>query len=455
MKLKLTDKTEYTATQNACKLCAPLGASLVFKGIQNAVPLLHGSQGCATYIRRYLISHFKEPVDIASSNFSEETAVFGGAANLHLALENLRKQYQPELIGIASTCLSETIGEDVPLILKEYHQAVTPDQALPVIIDVSTPSYSGTHMEGFHATVRQTVTLLAQNGHAGQGHVNILPGMVSPADLRHLKEIVTDFGLSYVMLPDYSETMDGSPWEEYKRSQPGGTTIESIKSMGNAQATLEFGRVLATQKSAGKFLEKQYNVPYHRLGLPIGVHETDTLLDILSAISGRPIPDKYEKERGRLVDSYIDGHKYVSQKRAVVYGEEDLVVGLVSFLNEIGVKPVVCASGGESGFLAQQVQDINPDIKEESVWDGVDFVDITELARQAEPDMLIGSSKGYSVARKLDIPLIRVGFPIHDRFGGARIRHIGYAGTQHLFDRIVNTVLEGRQEETGVGYSYL
>ena len=62
------------STQNACKLCAPLGASVVFRGIENCVPLIHGSQGCSTYIRRYVISHFREPIDIASSNFSESSA---------------------------------------------------------------------------------------------------------------------------------------------------------------------------------------------------------------------------------------------------------------------------------------------------------------------------------------------------------------------------------------------
>ena len=110
------------ATENACRLCAPLGASLVFKGIAGAMPLLHGSQGCATYIRRYLISHFKEPIDIACSNFAEETAIFGGGANLKLALDNIQKQYAPSLIGIATTCLSETIGDDVPMFLKEYRR---------------------------------------------------------------------------------------------------------------------------------------------------------------------------------------------------------------------------------------------------------------------------------------------------------------------------------------------
>src|SRR5690606_8193593 len=103
-----------------CKLCTPLGACLAFKGVEGCVPLLHGSQGCSTYIRRYMISHFKEPVDVASTNFGEMTAIFGGKLNFQLAVENITKQYQPQMIGIASTCLSETIGDDVGMFIKEY-----------------------------------------------------------------------------------------------------------------------------------------------------------------------------------------------------------------------------------------------------------------------------------------------------------------------------------------------
>ena len=71
----------FTSTRNACKLCTPLGACLVFRGVEGCIPFLHGSQGCSTYIRRYLISHFREPIDIASSNFHEESAIFGGSNN--------------------------------------------------------------------------------------------------------------------------------------------------------------------------------------------------------------------------------------------------------------------------------------------------------------------------------------------------------------------------------------
>jgi len=203
----------FVSTRNACKLCAPLGASLVFRGIEGCVPLIHGSQGCATYIRRYVISHFKEPIDIASSNFSEATAIFGGADNLRIALDNLIRQYMPSVIGIASTCLSETIGDDVRSYLEQY-KAANRGVVIPALIYASTPSYRGTHMDGYHEAVKATVAALAAGGSRGS-RLNIIPGFLSAADLRHLREIMDDFHLTYTMLPDYSETLDGESWSDY------------------------------------------------------------------------------------------------------------------------------------------------------------------------------------------------------------------------------------------------
>jgi nitrogenase molybdenum-iron protein NifN len=413
-------KEPLAATRNACNLCAPLGACLALRGVEGAVPFLHGSQGCATYIRRYLISHFREPVDIAVSGFSEATTVFGGGANLHSGLNNVARQYHPELIGIATTCLPETIGEDVGLLLREFR----PEASAPCpLVHVSTPSYRGTHVDGFHATVKALVEQLAEGGPA-DGRVNVFPGMVSPADLRYLKEVFADFGLAATLLPDYSETLDGPQLDEYQKIPAGGTPVQRIRAMGRARMSLELGRA-----TAAAFLESRFGVARTRLGWPVGVLESDRFFAALAELSGLPTPEKHAQERGRLVDSYVDAHKYVFGRRAVVYGEEDLVVGLNSFLTEIGVEPVLCG--------------------------GRDFATIGEMARGLAPDFMIGSSKGYSLARELDIPLIRVGFPIHDRIGGQRILHLGYRGAQQLFDAVTNTLLERAQERSPVGYSYL
>jgi len=285
--------------------------------------------------------------------------------------------------------------------------------------------------------------------------VNLFAGMMSTADLRYLKEVLDDFGLDATVLPDYSETLDGPQLDEYQKIPSGGTPVERIRAMGRARVSIELGRTLAELGTAAAALENKFGVGRRRLGWPVGVLESDRFFATLSELSGRPIPKKHQDERGRLVDSYVDAHKYVFGRRAVVYGEEDLVVGLAGFLAEIGVHPVLCASGGESGRLEGAVNAVVGDAAEGVVIrEGLDFATLGEVARGLAPDFLIGSSKGYSVARELGLPLIRVGFPIHDRIGAQRILHLGYRGAQQLFDAVANTLLERAQTNSSVGYSY-
>lgn len=448
--------TAKTATQNACKLCNPLGACLAFRGIEQCVPFLHGSQGCATYIRRYLISHYKEPIDIASSNFNEETAVFGGSHNLKLGLKNVTQQYKPRVIGIATTCLSETIGDDVPMILREYESIMGGAGNIPSMIFASTPSYSGTHIDGFHAAVRSAVSTFAVGG-AKKNMINLFSGMISPADIRYLKEILKEFGMPFMLLPDYSQTLDGGPWGEYHRIPPGGTPTSAIADSGSASASIEFSSTLEASKSAAGYLESEFSVPRHQLPLPIGIKASDRFFALLEELTEMQMPEKFEDERRRLIDAYADGHKYVFGRKAILYGEEDLVISMAAFLREIGVLPVLCASGGKSGLMKKRMSELIPDMEELGIQvrEGVDFVDIENEAEVLNPDFLIGNSKGFTMSKKHELPLIRIGFPIHDRFGGQRLHHLGYRGTQELFDRIVNTVIEERQKSSPIGYTYM
>jgi nitrogenase molybdenum-iron protein NifN len=462
-----------------------LGACLAFRGVEGAIPFLHGSQGCSTYIRRYMISHFKEPLDIASSNFSEATAIFGGEANLREGLANVIRQYAPRLIGIASTCLAETIGDDAAFYLRQIKAEAHGD--LPRLVHVSTPSYSGTHAEGFCAAVRAMVDVLAEPGPRHQA-VNVLPGIISPADLRYLKGLFRDFGLEAIVLPDYSDTLDGPAWSEYQKIPLGGTPIEAIRRMGAARATIEFVSTGDRRQTAGALLEERFGMPRFELPPPIGVTQTDELTSVLSQLAGRAMPAAHEDERGRLIDSYVDAHKYIFGKRALIYGEQDLVVGLAALLAEVGIVPAVCASGGRTGRLRVQIEDIaglppgccrdrtpsrgkentsgnhahaaqtirHSELAEETtVLEGVDFTEIEAFAAERQLDLAVGNSKGYGLARRLGIPLVRVGFPIHDRVDGPRLLHVGYRGAQQLFDRIVNGIVAVAQDASPVGYSYM
>lgn len=436
---------------NACKLCAPLGACMVFKGIRGAVPMIHGSQGCSTYIRRYLIGHFREPVDIASSNFSESSAVFGGAENFYKALNNISLQYKPEIIGIASTCLSETIGDDLSMLIKAYKRETRNGES-PFLINVSTPSYRGTHMDGFHAAVSAVVKASARKAPRGK-HINIFPGFVSPADLRQIKSIIESFGISYIMVPDYSLTLDGPEWDSYHRIPEGGVSLEELYSTGSAAASIEFSAIphcgLRGGNSAAEFLESEFGVKAYRCAVPTGIENTDRFMKILSEISGKKIPSAELEERGRLIDLYIDGHKYFPGVKAAVFGDEDFVISMIQFLEETGINTIICASGGESGNLKRIINSINPEIE---VLQSADHDQLDARCKEILPDIMIGSAKGYPTARELGIPLLREAFPVHDRLGAQRTRRLGYSGTAELLIRIANAIMEARQDKSPVGY---
>jgi len=445
----------WVSTTNPCKACTPLGAALAFHGVEGAVCLLHGSQGCSTYIRRYLIGHFREPLDIASSNFSEDSAVFGGRRNFLTAVDNLQRQYRPGLIGVATTCLAETMGEDVGLFLHEL-KGRTASGDLPPVVAVSTPSYQGTHAEGFQNTVRALVDQVPDPGFPGPGPgVVVFAPLVSPEDLRFLKASLAEFGEPGTLVPDWSDTLDGGPWDDYQPLPPGGTPLAALRTLDRASAWIELGSLLAgAEATAGTRLADRFAVPGHRLPWPLGVRATDRFAETLAAATGRPVPPAWKAARSRLIDALVDGHKVLSGLRVAVFGEEDLVVALAGFLHEAGARITAAASGGASGRLAGALDAVLGPDHGARVFDDSDFFDLETGLADTPVDLLVGGSKGYKLSRTLKVPLVRVGFPVHDRFGGPRIRLLGYAGTLELYDRIINAVLEQRQAENPAGYTY-
>ena len=301
-----TAAVEAGVVVNPCKACAPLGASLAMKGVNQAMCILHGSQGCATYIRRYFIGHFREPVDIASSSFDESTAIFGGKKNLLEGIENIIHTYNPKVIGIATSCLAETIGEDINMYVKDF-----PKGDGRTYVHAETAAYKGTHIDGF---MKMTASLAAlaeksevssiETGSVRKLKLNMIPWMVSPADIRHLKRILSDMNIETVMLPDYSLTLDGMDWKEYQPIPEGGTDIEDIRAMGDSDYTIEFGPFSSSKCSPAEVIKEKTSVPASTLPLPIGLNNTDAFLNELIRIHELndikvSLPVELREERGQ------------------------------------------------------------------------------------------------------------------------------------------------------------
>lgn len=428
---------------NPCKMCMPMGAVSAFYGIRNCMTILHGSQGCSTYIRRHMATHYNEPVDIASSSLTEQGTVFGGAQNLIRGLENMIALYHPEVIGVATSCLAETIGEDVPAILREFSDR-HPEETVK-LIPVASAGYSGTQYEGFFRALR-AVTEHVEMDTRPNGKINLVTGLLTPADTRALKRLLRSMGVAFILLPDLSENLDGVHREEYDPLPGGGTPLSEIARMGGAAATIELTRFISSEASPAEYLSDRYGVPYVRLAPPVGLRDTDAFLAELVRLGAR-IPQELRTERGRYLDAMIDSHKYNAEGRAAVFGEPDFVRSAVRLCCENGIVPVAAATGSVCRALRE---DLLPQIRRAAqgqfaerydVLDDADFDAIERCARENGANLMIGNSDGRRAAEKLGLPLVRCSFPVHDRIGGQRLRMLGYDGSLSLLDRITNALL--------------
>ncbi|WP_110955336.1 nitrogenase cofactor biosynthesis protein NifB [Anaerosinus massiliensis] len=432
---------------NPCKMCTPMGAVTALYGIKKCMSILHGSQGCSTYIRRHMATHYNEPVDIASSSLTEEGTVFGGASNLMKGLENLIRLYNPEVIGVSTTCLAETTGEDIKAIIKNFYTA-HPDCKVK-IIPVSTAGYAGTQYEGFFKAL-QAIVANVEMDTKKNNKINIITGLISPADTRYLKQLLDGLGVSYILLPDLSENLDGVHVDVYHRLPSEGTSLEEISQMAGAKFTIELSTFVSDDISPAKYLADHYGVPYKRMDLPVGLQATDTFIKQIVELGG-VISTELAKERGRYLDAMVDSHKYNALGRATVFGEPDFVKAIINLCCENGIVPVVSATGAACTKFQEkieaQIKKVADGLFVENyaMVDDADFETIEQLTLNLKANVMIGNSDARRISEKHSIDLVRCAFPIHDRVGGQRIQMIGYAGSLSLLDRVANTLLGAKE----------
>ncbi|SFR15536.1 nitrogenase component 1 [Desulfoscipio geothermicus] len=426
--------------ENPCNMCMPMGGILPFKGIEDAMVIIHGSQGCSTYMRRHIAEHYNEPIDVGSSSLNEKGTIYGGSQNLFQALDNIRKVYKPRLIGILTSCLAETIGEDVEGIARDYLKQRGLDD-FPLVA-VSTPGYGGTHSEGYWLAVKKTVVALARPTEKHDG-INVIVPNLSPADIREIKRILELMDIKYTLLPDISETLDRPIARPYTKIPPGGTKVEAIRRMPGAAATIQFGITVEENVSPGRYLQSQFGVPLYNLPVPMGVEATDMFVGLLAGLAGGSVPKTLELERGRLLDCMVDSHKYNAQGRGAVFGDPELVYAVVRTCAENGLYPAVVATGSGNTGLEDLLEPVLADCPGEVRFHNeTDFAQIRTTCRETGVNIAIGHSDGKYLTEKEGIPLARMGFPIHDRVGGQRLLSVGYTGTTMFLDRITNTLLE-------------
>ena len=423
---------------NPLKMSQPIGGAFAFMGLRGAMPLLHGSQGCTSFGLTLFVRHFKEAVPLQTTAMSEVATVLGGYENVEQAILNIYNRTKPEIIGICSTGVTETKGDDVEAFIKLVREK-HPQLAKFPLVYVSTPDFKDAFQDGWEKTVARMIEVLVETPAAGTerdpSRVNVLPGChLTPGDLDELRTIIEDFGLKPSFLPDLAGSMDGHIPDEFTPTTIGGIGVDEVASMGQAGWTIAIG---AQMRRAAEAMQARTGVPFRLFERLCGLVPNDEFIAFLSEISGRPVPQKYRRQRGQLADAMLDAHFHIGGRKLAIGAEPDLLFDLSGMLHEMGAQVMVAVTTTQSPVLER--------INTAEVLIG-DLEDLEELASSRDCDLLITHSHGRQAAARLKIPFYRAGFPMFDRLGAGHQLSVGYRGTRDLIFDIANLVIADRED---------
>lgn len=421
-----------SCTVNPLKMSAPIGAALAFMGLDNCMPTLHGSQGCTAFGLVLFVRHFKEAVPMQTTAMNETTTIMGGMENVEQAILNIHKRAKPAIIGIASTGLTETKGDDVDGYLALIRKKHPELNDLPVVY-VSTPDYIGAFQDGWAKAVTKLVKELVTPSAKRVGQINVLTGShLTPGDIEELREIVEAFGLTAVILPDLSGSMDGHVPDNFSPTTLGGTTLPQLRSMGGSEFTLAIGEHM---RDAAQTLYETCGVPFEVLDSVTGLDAADRLMTVLAETSGRPVPNKYRRQRSQLVDAMLDAHFHTGGKKIAIGAEPDLLWAIGNLLAGMGAELTAVVTTTQSPLLEK--------LPAHEVLIG----DLEDLeARAQDCDLLITHSHGRQMAERLDRPFLRMGIPMFDRLGAAHQVSVGYRGSRDLLFQVANMFMAAAHE---------
>jgi nitrogenase molybdenum-iron protein beta chain len=278
--------------------------------------------------------------------------------------------------------------------------------------------------------------------------VNIIMGFDTyTGDYHEIKRLMRTMGVDFTLLSDASATFDSPNTGEYKL-YPGGTPLIDAADSINASATIALQKYSTTKTM--EYIQKEWGQEAYMMPM-IGMKNTDKFFEQLSRITAKSLPQEIEDERGRAVDAMIDSHAYVHGKRFALVGDPDQLLGLISFLLEMGAMPVhIICTNGDKKFEEEAVTLLSESLfgAESKVYINKDMWHLRSLMFTDPVDYLIGNSYAKFLWRDTGTPLIRAGFPLFDRHHLHRYPIIGYQGVINLVNSVVNTILDETDRKT-------
>jgi len=429
---------EKPVSVNPLKKSQIMGAVTAFLGIDSCMPLVHGSQGCMAFTKNFLTQHYREVTPMQSTAVFDIATILGDDSNLHEGLKNVIEKQKPKIIGLCTTGMTETRGDDIKATLQRFREKY-PEFDSTIIVPAITPDFEGDAETGYSEAVAKILDVAIDTEitktKKDSDRINILAGMhLNAADIDWLRRLFADFGLDAVVIPDLASTMGGQVTRFYSLPEEG-STLEEIASAGAADFTIAIGSSM--EKAADVLLEK-CSVPYKKFDTLTGVKASDELLSWLIDYTGKPVPEWVKIERKRALDAMLDAHFSFGGKSCSIAAEPDLLYGLGKFINEeLGIQLECVVTTMKTGIFES--------LKANEIILG----DLADLENNlGESDFVISNSNAVHLCKRKGLPLYKAGYPIKDMLGHFHRHFIGYKGAMMLAFDLGNICLKKDMHES-------
>lgn len=402
-----------SVSQRACVFC---GSRVVLYPIADALHLIHGPIGCASYtwdIRGALSSGPELHRMSFSTDLTEMDIIYGGEKKLEQALVELIAEYKPKAAFVYCTCIVGIIGDDVAMVCKKVEKKT----GIPVL-PVHSEGFKGTKKDGYKAACDALFKLVDPD-----------PGPKIPRSINILGEF--NIGGETWIIKDYYRKMG----VETVSVMTGDGRVDDVRQA--ARACLNVVQCSGSLTHLAKDMEREFGIPFIRVSY-FGIEDTaDALYDVASFF--KDSPDIMEKTRDLVkeeVQQILPGlagmRKDLEGKRAAVYvGGAFKAFSLIKALRHLGMEVVLVGSqtGTKEDYkvLAEMCRPGTV------ILDDANPLELAKYVMEKDADLFIGGVKERPIAYKLGI-----GFCDHNH--ERKIPLAGFEGMTNFAKEVHETV---------------
>lgn len=372
-----------SVSQRACVFC---GSRVVLYPIADALHLIHGPVGCASYtwdIRGALSSGPQLHRFSFTTDLREKDVVFGGEKKLYAALCELIDKHHPKAAFVFSTCIVGVIGDDVEAVCRQ----VSAEKGIDVI-PVMSEGFNGTKKDGYKIACDALLKLVGTNN-------NFQPS-------KHSINILGDFNLAGELwiLAEYYKKLG----VELVSCMTGDGRVEEIRKAH--KASLNVVQCSGSMMSLAREMKEKYGIPFMKVSY-FGIEDmSDALYEVARFFENAQMMQNARKlvrdEISLLLPALQPYRNKLEGKKAAIYvGGAFKAISLVKALRLLGMKTVVVGSqtGNSDDYrLLKELCDEGTIIA-----DDTNPNELSEFVKITAANLLIGGVKERPIAHKLGL----------------------------------------------------